>query len=80
MNRRQRRANGHHGRAQHLAQAIRCPDCDSEVTVTKVGHREYNGEVRHDATRPWFVDFKRDGGFGIRFGRYEHRTGGGSSF
>jgi hypothetical protein len=50
---RQRRANVHRGRAHHLAHAIRCPDCDSDVTVTKVGHHYYSGEVRHDTSCPW---------------------------
>jgi hypothetical protein len=68
MNRRQRRANGHHGRAMNLAHAIRCPDCNSDVTITKVGHRHYSGEVRHDDTCPWYADFERAGGLGIRLG------------
>ena len=76
MNRRQRRANGQYGRGQHLAHAIRCPDCDSEVTVTRVTHRIYNGEVRHDETYPWYRALKRAGGLAIRFGHTEDQPEG----
>jgi hypothetical protein len=75
MNRRQRRADGHRGRAQHLAQAIRCPDCNADVEVTKVGHGHYSGEVRHDDTCPWYQAFQHAGGFGIRFGHTQHDEG-----
>ena len=68
MNRRQRRAGT---RAQQLARAVRCPDCDSEVSVTQVASRSYHGEVRHDDTCPWYAAFQRAGGHGIRFGGEE---------
>jgi hypothetical protein len=64
MNRRQRRAGS---RAQQLARTIRCPDGDADVTVVKVAARVYRGEVRHDASCPWFAAFERAGGYGIRF-------------
>jgi len=72
VNRRQRRAGS---RAQQLARTVRCPDCDSDVVVVKVGARHYEGEVRHDDTCPWLAAFERAGGYGVRFG-YHHPTEG----
>lgn len=68
MNRRQRRIQGHRGAAHHLLRAIRCPDCDSDVAVIEVAPDTYRGEVRHDATCPWYTALKQAGGLGIRFG------------
>jgi hypothetical protein len=65
VNRRQHRANGQHGHTQHLTQAIRCQDCDSEVTVTEVAPNVYSSEVHHDDSCPWYRAFKRSGG--VRF-------------
>jgi hypothetical protein len=65
VNRRQRRAGS---RAQQLARVIRCPDCDSEVTVVKVGARHYESQVRHDSSCPWLRAFEKAGGYGMRFG------------
>jgi hypothetical protein len=64
VNRRQRRAGS---RAKQLARVIRCPDCDSETTVVKVAPREYQSEVRHDATCVWLRAFERADGYGVRF-------------
>jgi hypothetical protein len=65
MNRQQRRAGS---RAQQLARLIRCPDCDSEVTVVKVAARHFEGQVRHDDTCPWLTAFEQAGGYRVRFG------------
>jgi hypothetical protein len=67
MNRRQRRAQGHRGAAHHLLESIRCPDCNSDVTITEVAPHVYQGEVRHDECCPWFQAFRRAGGHGVRF-------------
>jgi hypothetical protein len=69
MNRRQRRAQGHHGAAHQMLRAIRCPDCDSTTTITEVAPHVYQGAVAHDDSCPWFTQFKRAGGYGIRFGK-----------
>lgn len=71
MNRRQRRAQGHRGAAHRMLQAIRCPDCDSDVTVVEVAPDVYQGEVRHDGSCPWYTSFQRAGGRGVRFSHTE---------
>jgi hypothetical protein len=71
MNRRQRRAQGHRGAAHQLLQAARCPDCDSNVTITEIAENVYQATVEHDDTCPWYTAFKRAGGLGLRFGHAE---------
>ncbi len=59
MNRRERRARVRFGHGDPLA-ALKCPDCDSELTVVEVAPRVLSAEVRHDDTCPWFSELKRD--------------------
>jgi hypothetical protein len=67
MNRGQRRATGHHRAVHKMLHAAACPDCDSDVTVIEVAPDIYQGIVEHDDSCPWFTQFKRDGGLGIRY-------------
>jgi transcription elongation factor Elf1 len=68
MNRRQRRAAGQRPPGPHeLEQYAACPDCGSDVVVTEVAPEVFQGEVRHDECCPWFADFERRGGLGVRF-------------
>jgi hypothetical protein len=48
--------------------ALHCPDCDSDVTLA-VTTDGIQANVNHDDTCPWYVEFKHNGGSGIRFGR-----------
>jgi hypothetical protein len=50
-----------------MLHAAACPDCDSDVTVIEVAPDIYQGIVEHDDSCPWFTQFKRDGGLGIRY-------------
>ena len=72
MNRRQRRANGQRGRLTLNPAQIRhvaaCPDCNADLDSVEVEPGIYQVFVFHDDTCPWFAAFKRDGGFGVRFG------------
>jgi hypothetical protein len=66
VNRRQRRATGNR-RPLTIEDVVACPDCTADVTVVEVAPGMYHGIVEHDDTCPWFADFKRHGGFGVRF-------------
>jgi hypothetical protein len=65
MNRRQRRAQGHRGATAQMHKAIHCPDCNSDVTLTKVANG-YQATIEHDATCPWYAALHRAGGLGVR--------------
>ena len=43
-----------------MRQAIRCPDCDSHVTITELSPGVFSGQVAHDDTCPWYAELKRD--------------------
>jgi hypothetical protein len=42
-----------------VRQAIRCQDCDSEVTLIEVAPGINRAEVRHDDTCPWYAELRR---------------------
>lgn len=69
VNRRQRPIDGIREpfTAAEIGQAIVCPDCDADVTMTEVAPGLYQGEVTHSATCPWYANFRRNGGLGMRF-------------
>jgi hypothetical protein len=76
MNRRQRRAAGQRRYGpRDLKQAAACPDCGSDVSVIEVAPGVYQAEVRHDDCCPWFADFQRNGGLGVRFVKEHHQEG-----
>lgn len=54
---------------ENTHRALLCPDCDSVVTIAVNADGILTAGVDHAVTCPWYVDFKRNGGSGIRFGR-----------
>ena len=69
MNRRDRRRSQRGQRRPPpgvLDAVARCPDCDSDVTVTQVAPGAYQGQVEHDDSCPWFARFQANGGRGVR--------------
>ena len=73
MNRRERRANGHHGRAQHFVRAIRCPRTATPTSVLiEAAPRVYQAEVHHDDSCPWYRAFQRSGGLVCGSGAMTH--------
>jgi hypothetical protein len=65
VNRAERRHN-HKARVRMFAnpgdmvQAARCPDCDSDVTITEISPGVYRGQVEHDDSCPWYAELRRD--------------------
>jgi hypothetical protein len=43
-----------------MVQAARCPDCDSDVTITEISPGVYRGQVEHDDSCPWYAELRRD--------------------
>jgi hypothetical protein len=52
-----------------IHRALRCPDCDSDVTIAVTADGILSANVNHADTCPWYVELERNGGSGIRFGR-----------
>lgn len=66
MNRRQRRAAGIRRPRTDAERAVACPDCNADVSVVEIAPGMNHGIVRHDDTCPWFANFRRNGGIGVR--------------
>jgi hypothetical protein len=39
---------------------LRCPDCNSDISITAATPGHWRAEVRHDASCPWYAQLKQD--------------------
>ena len=42
-----------------IGEAVSCPDCDSDLTITELAPGVFNGTVAHDETCPWLNALQR---------------------
>ena len=49
-----------------MVAAIRCPDCDADVTMVESAPGIWQAEVAHDDTCPWWLDYQARGDAGVR--------------